>query len=180
MRKLLIITVLALFAGTLFGQGAYMTRKIEGAVIDLRQPVFGAAAFADSAKTQSLTEDTWSVISEFVSINSNSLTVSDDTMTISKDGGYFIDAGLTFSFTSGDTMQVQLFDNATAFGPKYVLADTATLSTGVVTENVNFGTYRDLHQGDKVTLRMRNITDGSDATVMSGSLFIRRIYYEHY
>ena len=173
MKKLLVFIILIAATLSLSAQGRYMTRQIENNFDRLNQPPFAALSFADSTVTQALTADTWSVISEFVEDASNDVTTSDDTITMQKDGGYAIDAGLTFSYGAGDTLQVQLFDGATAFGPKYVVSDTI----GAVTTTVHLSTYRALSQGDIVSLKMRNITDATDATVMSGSLFIRRIYH---
>ena len=171
MKKILFLIVALVFAAaSLSAQGGYLTRTLKVGIQDLEQPPFGAAAFADSAVTQSLTEDTWSVISEFVEIASNDLTVSDDTFRIQKNGGYAVDADLSFYYGATDTLQMQLFKNATAFGPKLVT------TTGAVNSALSISTYVVLTQGDIVTLKIRNISDATDATIQSGSLFLRRIY----
>ena len=87
MKKLMFITAFVLAALTLSAQGSYLTRTIKVGISNLEQPPFAALAFSDSTKTQALTQNTWSVISEFIAIASNDVTTSDDTITIQKNGG---------------------------------------------------------------------------------------------
>ena len=170
MKKLMFITAFVLAALTLSAQGSYLTRTIEVGINNLEQPPFAALAFSDSTKTQALTEDTWSVISEFIEISSNDVTTSDDTITIQKSGGYAVDASLGFYSTATDTLEVQLFKNATAFGPK------AMSTAGVIWNTLSISTYVTLLQGDILTLKMQNTGSSDDSVLKSGSLFVRRIY----
>ena len=172
MKKLIFLIAFVFAALTLSAQGTYLTKSIKNGISNLEQPPYAALSFADSTVTQALTADIWSVISEFTTSASNDVTGSDDTITITLPGtgGYAINADLNYYTGSGDTIEVSLFKNATAIGPKM------TTTGGATHETISLSHYVSLTQGDVVTLRMQNITDSTDGTVKSGSIFIRRIY----
>lgn len=176
MKKLLISLSIVFFALAAFAQGNYMTRAIEEGFRDVRQTPFAALSFADSAKTQALDSASWSVVSEFVVGAYKDVTGSDDTVTIQKAGGYLILASLSYLAGANDTINVQVFKNAAGIGPKTFTAEGATATN----KNVSLGAYASCNEGDKITLRMVNLSDGTDATIRSGSLFVRRVYRAHY
>ncbi len=169
MKKITFITVLAFVTLSVFSQGRFLTGEIKNAFTNLEQPPFAALSFADSTVTQALTEDTWSVISEFVAIASNDITTSDDTITMQKAGGYAVSAELSLYSTSGDTIEMQLFKNATAFGPK------AYSTAGVIWLTLAINTYVTCLQGDILSLKIQNTVSDDDSVLKGGSLFIRRI-----
>lgn len=170
MKRLLTFAIIILAAVTLSAQGSFLTRTLKVHIEDLEQPTYAFLSFADSAITQALTQDTWSVIDDWVVQDSSETTASSDTVTIRESGDYIIQASLSYLAGTGDTIYVAILNDGTQIG-----AESTTNSADP--EVVFIQAHAALSEGDYITVAMMNDTDGTDATVYSGSLFVRRFYY---
>ena len=130
--------------------------------------------FEDSAVTLAITQNVWTQITN---ATQDLYTVEDaehmrgtlDTIYIQVDGDYKFVASFSFQGVNNETWKIQFFKNGSMIG-RAANRSTGTNSTG------NVLAYEDCVAGDKITLKILNLTDNDDAVAVSSAVYAERVH----
>lgn len=141
-----------------------------------REKTYGTASFGDSTVTISITQDTWTQITNagntlFTLQNpNNNVTLSGDTLFADYAGVYDFTGHLSFQGNNNEIWKVRL---VTTNGNAVSCAQKYTSSTDIMTVPVN--ATLELSVGEGVIMQIYNDTDNDDCTVECGTIKITGI-----
>ena len=144
--------------------------------VQANNDAYGGMSFADSSSVLGLTQNNWKHITNgagnlFTIDTLENMTYSKDSMTVLRPGIYHIDLHFSFSGTNGDNYEMVVAVNG----------DNCT--NHKVRRKVNNGSVRpislsgihSLSVGDDVKVRVRNIANNNDITLVNGCVNIIKI-----
>ena len=140
-------------------------------------PPHGAFHFHDSSTTLTMSTGVWTTITNawntlWTTMDADDMTFAGDSITITEAGSYISMVSLSFSGTAADLYEMAIFKNAAIL---HHIVERSTSQTDV--GNIGLPSYlENLVAGDDLTLKIRNTASNDDATVISCSWVIYRLY----
>jgi len=140
-------------------------------------PPHGLFHFHDSSTTLTMSTGVWTHVTSptntlWTTLDADDMTFAGDSITITEAGSYISMISLSFSGTAADLYEIAIFKNNALV---HHIVERSTSQTDV--GNMGLPSYlEDLAAGDDLKLMIRNTASNDDATVVSCSWVIYRLY----